>query len=413
MVLLFLSNGLESLGVDVLPKTLAKVSVPHLTCLDRLRGLAIFGVFWFHVLGATYGAHELPLARGWSDFQHPPGDWTFFLFFPCTYGWAGVPLFFVISGFCIHLSHAPAKDTWGFFYNRRFWRIYPPYLVVLLLAAAGNYFFADSWRNIWVSGAANGFYQLGTHVLLIHNFFPDTIYTISPAYWSIAIEAQLYLLYIVLFLLASRLSWGKVLALTAAIDVGLWLLNDIAPSVTSDTWFYFATRGPLLYVFSWTLGAFMAERFRTREFWLAPSALVWLSAAAFVVATSSEKFQALGFSLAAIGSFFYMSRTITRETQGLLSQHIWTYHFAEAGKVSYSFYLIHQPLVRVYCLALLKFCPHRWVVMLAAPAVWFVIFLLSQVAYRRLEKPSIAMGYRFWSAVTANKKPEPLPARVS
>jgi peptidoglycan/LPS O-acetylase OafA/YrhL len=51
--------------------------------------------------------------------------------------------------------------------------------------------------------------------------------------------------------------------------------------------------------------------------------------------------------------------------------------------------------------------------MLGATGVWFVIYFLSRYVYRYVEKPSIALGYRFWAMVAANKKPGLLPARVS
>jgi peptidoglycan/LPS O-acetylase OafA/YrhL len=51
-----------------------------------------------------------------------------------TYGHMGVAMFFVVSGFCIHLSHARSNSrSWVEFSRRRFFRIYPPYLLSLLV----------------------------------------------------------------------------------------------------------------------------------------------------------------------------------------------------------------------------------------------------------------------------------------
>ena len=56
-----------------------------------------------------------------------------------------MPLFFVISGFCIHLPYARAlaaadpettAPDWKRFFARRFWRLYPPYLAALVVALA-------------------------------------------------------------------------------------------------------------------------------------------------------------------------------------------------------------------------------------------------------------------------------------
>src|SRR4051812_17766604 len=98
----------------------------HLQFLDELRGAAILAVFVFHVFCGAYGNSELEWS-GWTrNFHAATGV---LLMWPLSIGKYGVAVFFVISGFCIHLSHAKSKaDTFGQFFARRFWRIYPPYL---------------------------------------------------------------------------------------------------------------------------------------------------------------------------------------------------------------------------------------------------------------------------------------------
>src|SRR5438034_621967 len=63
--------------------------------------------------------------------------------FVLGFGYLGVPLFFVISGFCIHLPQARllaargpagASPAWRRFFAGRFWRLYPPYLAAIALA---------------------------------------------------------------------------------------------------------------------------------------------------------------------------------------------------------------------------------------------------------------------------------------
>ena len=60
--------------------------------------------------------------------------------FLSSFGYIGVFLFFVISGFCIHLQWAksqaqgqPQSIKFGAFWKRRFRRLYPPYLIALAL----------------------------------------------------------------------------------------------------------------------------------------------------------------------------------------------------------------------------------------------------------------------------------------
>ena len=99
--------------------------------LDPIRGIAILLVFVFHSLGTAFGRDELPWGPWFRDFNVPG---SFLLLLPATFGWVGVAIFFVVSGFCIHLSYSRLPQ-WSLFLQRRFFRIYPPYLVALLFFA--------------------------------------------------------------------------------------------------------------------------------------------------------------------------------------------------------------------------------------------------------------------------------------
>ena len=46
----------------------------------------------------------------------------------------GLEIFFVLSGFCIHLSFSRQPQDWKLF-QKLFFRIYPPYLAALLFFA--------------------------------------------------------------------------------------------------------------------------------------------------------------------------------------------------------------------------------------------------------------------------------------
>ena len=89
--------------------------------LDHLRDLAIIIVFVYH----------------YNMFGHPPGLYTWL----GSWGWTGVDLFFVLSGYLIggQLFAKIARDqpvSYGEFYFKRSLRILPAYFVVLVLYLA-------------------------------------------------------------------------------------------------------------------------------------------------------------------------------------------------------------------------------------------------------------------------------------
>src|SRR4051794_24338586 len=100
----------------------------RLASVDFLRGFAALAVVFHHAL--FYDAPP----------SNPPG------YFRVAYsilhhGQLGVPLFFVISGFCIHLNWARRYAESGQqgldflrFWKRRFHRLYPPYFIALYLS---------------------------------------------------------------------------------------------------------------------------------------------------------------------------------------------------------------------------------------------------------------------------------------
>jgi peptidoglycan/LPS O-acetylase OafA/YrhL len=96
----------------------AAVAAKRLSGLDHLRALAIIIVLAYH----------------YSLFGHPPGLYDYL----GSWGWTGVDLFFVLSGYLIggQLFAKIAKDqpvSYGEFYFKRSLRILPAYFAVLIL----------------------------------------------------------------------------------------------------------------------------------------------------------------------------------------------------------------------------------------------------------------------------------------
>src|SRR5271169_2972100 len=105
-----------------------------LDVINGLRGAAIVAVVWHHLFG-LYFKPGSEIALGPAITQP-----LFFL----SYGWIGVQLFFVLSGFVLYLPFARGKATmaswadWKRYYGRRAARLLPLYYLVALLCLVLN-----------------------------------------------------------------------------------------------------------------------------------------------------------------------------------------------------------------------------------------------------------------------------------
>lgn len=179
-----------------------------------------------------------------------------------SYGYVGVFLFFVISGFCIHLHWAKArvaatttaaepKVAFVPFWKRRIFRLYPPYLIALALYLL--------WTALNSGVELNRFFvwDMTLHLLMLHNFDSHTVYSINGVFWTLAIEEQLYLAYFLLLFIRRRWGWKWTLITCAAARIG-WLVLCIGlqragvveipvPESAASHWF------------TWALGALSVE----------------------------------------------------------------------------------------------------------------------------------------------------------
>ena len=374
--------------------------------IDYIRGVAILSVFLFHSLQSVFHFSSLPW-NGWlRDFAVSK---MFLALLPLSFGWAGVSIFFVVSGFCIHVSFQVQGREWGSFFIRRFFRIYPPYLMAIILFTV--LFFTTQLR--WSSDTI-GWRQAINHLLLIHNFDPASYYAINPSFWTIAIEAQLYLLYPLLLLLVKKCGWQKTMIAVALCELLIRSLQSafeamLGAGITFGfrmphfmyhimPAFHWLTVLPLSYWFSWSLGAFIADAHlagRALPF-VKSSARLWL-----VLTVTSYFVRPLApffFVLVALLTATVISKLLSGYRPKIPIPHFCLDHLRQTGVWSYSIYLIHQPLVGLYALTLplIFIKPENYLGLrfLLCAASWLVIMPLGGIWYRLFELPSIALGKR-------------------
>jgi peptidoglycan/LPS O-acetylase OafA/YrhL len=225
----------------------------RLVAIDALRGLAAAAVVLTHIPRQTHGEF----------------DWLFFSFLPLDFGTLGVPLFIVLSGFCIHLATAQrtvAGDrpqvNWGRFWKRRFVRLYPAYVAAIVFSLA-TYAFAKSTGNLLPSQRLTSLWtDLSTHLVMVHNVTADFATGLNnPAFWTLALEEQLYGLFAVLLVLRRRMSITRIVWIALTVSLA-WRLGVVWFQFVAARGFdipresHILTLGPLPAIGSWTMWAF-------------------------------------------------------------------------------------------------------------------------------------------------------------
>lgn len=282
------------------------------------------------------------------------------------YGSLGVDVFFVISGFVIPLSLAKAGFTlngiWAFGVAR-FLRLYPAYLATVFLAIGLWYL---SMLIPGFRGTAQpdlSFEKVFANLTMTCDFLHQDWYVVVA--WTLAIEAQYYILVALTFPLlvnGSRL----IRMSTLLFWLGMPLMVGIGPTVF--TWTALFGMGLLIFLHEKKL---LSER----EFWI------------FLLIAVLVQIQAKDFIAALVGlSTVLAIRFIPQISCNWL---IWI------GSISYSLYLLH-PLIggRV-----MNFCERyafsQPVVLLSVPTALAVSVIASAAMYYFLENPAHKLARTF------------------
>jgi len=355
----------------------------HILFLDQIRGIAIFLVLGFHAVVASYGMKQVISWKGWiRDLSEMP-----FFLQPFSAGLLGVAIFFVVSGFCIHLSHEKSRKK-GFqvFFVRRFFRIYPPYLLALCIFA---FLFPltrlhfDSWAD---------FSQLASHVFLINNLDKGLFYGINGSFWSVIVEAQLYLIYPLLLLIVRRHGWEKALWFTGILEISL----RAGCAVVLPDWL---SCSPFYFWFSWALGAKLADDYLHGRPLLLTACPLWLWPAVTCVAYVFRPTSLFAFLCAALATTKWISHLLSRPAVQPSRVPVGSRFFQWLGVISYSIYLIHEPLLNAMIRCLTRapgdFSIPPLLFFLCTIGFFGVIFFIAWLFHRFVELPSIAAGKRF------------------
>jgi len=251
-------------------------------------------------------------------------------------GYVGVGFFFILSGFILVIA-APANDSPRAFYRRRFARIYPAYLVMVLVALV-----------VPVVTGSRGPLEVLTSVSLTQSWVPASnsiVYGVNAVSWSLSSEAGFYavLPFVLVWLIAKerRFRW------TFAI---CWFLAAAAISaVAVRSHMQFATTAvyvsPLVRFGEFALGIVagldIVEGRRPRI----PIVVVLAVLAVLTAATSQAHIPSplpdFVFDLPFLALIVSAAVLDLSGSRGLLTSRPLIY----AGEVSFCFYLVHQLII--------------------------------------------------------------------
>ncbi len=265
--------------------------------LDALRGLAALSVCWFHF---TNGNPEF-LASGWLRASG-------------IYGWMGVDVFFVISGFVIPYSLHNSGYKLGHYFTfvlKRIVRLDPPYLAAIAITIVLGYLSAmsPSFRGQTP--------HLSIPQVLLHFAYLNVFFGyqwLNPVFWTLAIEFQYYLAVGFVFPLLS----SSRLEIRMLSFIALGILAFLVPSIS----FIFH------YLFLFMLGI------ATFQYW---TRLVGLKGyLAMLLALGAGAALTLGFGVGALGLGTACVIAFVRLKKFALLKFL--------GAISYSLYLLHVPV---------------------------------------------------------------------
>ena len=344
------------MAADTIVAPAVAVGQGRLQSIDVLRGCAALAVVADHAF--KHG--------GYASIVEP---WFLGLRAVVNHGVLGVPLFFVISGFCIHLPWARRAATGQVarvnareFWLRRLHRLYPPYFVMLcvsimavIVAAAIGLPIAtvDRYpepRNTWI--AADFF----LHATMLHGLSPTFDQMAgNPPFWTLAREEYLYLMYFAVLTWRGRR--GMLFALATVLVIGIavpWIAGMFIPSLPlAPKWqdrlwhpVNVETSAVSLWI-QWCLGMAAVEGcygvIRLPR-WSRHIAMAALWAAAALIAERQD-WAWLTPVLWGLTFFTVINRLVEVERSGRWPSAVPVRWLRQVGLVSYSIYLVHSPLI--------------------------------------------------------------------
>lgn len=347
----------------------------RLRALDGLRGVAILLVMGFHYFYHLESFY-------YKSTLYPYGE-TFSSVLIFKYGYMGVELFFIISGFVIAMTLESSRSVIDFVI-RRFARIWPALIVSAILT-----FFLLNWsdapfalhrRQFWPNFLPS---LTLTPPSLWSGWFPKVDY-VTGVYWSLVVEIRFYVIAVILFWLFSREKLARnIVIFTLVVYIARALLRRAMPGYNGV---YDALFIPD-YLPWFAAGAVFYELYKER---LAKgAALIMLAMMYALIARVSTNYAMIGrdpvFASAAalffLTLFWFLATKPTSMRIFEIRPLVWI------GECSYSIYLYHYAVGMILISQVSKTIGLIPQLLLVA-AISLLVLAVGRVSYAVVENPS-------------------------
>jgi peptidoglycan/LPS O-acetylase OafA/YrhL len=311
------------------------------------------------------------------------------------YGRLSVVLFLALSGFSLALG--PAADRWrlggaGRFLRRRAWRILPAYWAALAFSLLIAYHVPASHkgepthRSIAVFG------------LLLQDVFPAK--TPNGALWSVAVEVELYLLFPLLLVVRRRLGAVALLAAVTVPVIAYGVLHGVPKEGDTGLTLHLAPVFVAGVAAAGVMGA--PDRWRAAPWhWLAAAATLPVLYVIHVKGSYWTGHHYFWVDLAITPGLTMLILAVATGRAAVLTRLLSSRPLHQLGRISYSLYLIHLPILTVLAKRVAPHFaekgPHTYVfvVVVGVPLSLFAAWLFAHVFELPFQR------YRSWRELAA------------